>query len=64
MWSLTVSQKTKARYLREISVKAETDEKDCLISGIAVLSGDRMVVTDYNNNAVKLVDMKKNKVTF
>ncbi|XP_053386202.1 uncharacterized protein LOC123538828 [Mercenaria mercenaria] len=40
----------------DINVKTETDSQPCVISGCALLSSDKLVLTDYNNKKLKVVN--------
>ncbi|XP_069142113.1 uncharacterized protein [Argopecten irradians] len=39
---------------RKINIKVPSDEKDCAVYGVVLLSGGRIVVGDYENHNVKL----------
>ncbi|XP_045179869.2 uncharacterized protein LOC123539370 [Mercenaria mercenaria] len=45
-------------HLRDINIKADTDEKDCYITGMTLLSDTELVLCDVNNNSLKLVDVE------
>ncbi|XP_052780805.1 uncharacterized protein LOC128217597 [Mya arenaria] len=45
-----------------IPVKTAADTSNCFLTGVAFLSGDRLLLADFNNNSVKLVDTTTNKM--
>ncbi|XP_060573533.1 uncharacterized protein LOC132731376 [Ruditapes philippinarum] len=47
----------------EIRVKTSQDELRCCITGMTLLTPDLLIITDYNNNAVKMVDISSQYVS-
>lgn len=43
-------------------LNARFEEKGCYIAGLAVVSRDLLVLSDRENNAVKLIDVNENKL--
>jgi hypothetical protein len=42
---------------RNINVKSSLDEKDCCIYGIAVSHQNQLFAADFNNDAIKMIDI-------
>ena len=40
-----------------IRVRTHQDEKECIITDMCLVSNDRIVVVDYNNMSVKLLEV-------
>ncbi|XP_052778831.1 uncharacterized protein LOC128216305 [Mya arenaria] len=53
---------SQAKFSRQpdISVKTASDNKTCHLTGVARLPGDRLLLTDFNNLSVKLVNTETN----
>jgi hypothetical protein len=58
----TITQKSLKQ--EEICVKTSKDKKPCWISGMTLLNPDILIIADHKNNAVKMVDMKKQIVSY
>ncbi|XP_060588120.1 uncharacterized protein LOC132743608 [Ruditapes philippinarum] len=50
------------KFQTEINVKTLKDEQRCSISGMIDFTPDLLIITDYNNKAVKLVDIRGHSV--
>lgn len=50
-----------AELMTKLHVKTE-DEKDCWITGLAMLSPDEILIVDYNNSCVKMLSLKEKKI--
>ncbi|XP_060559946.1 uncharacterized protein LOC132719987 [Ruditapes philippinarum] len=50
-------------YEGEICVKTSKDNLTCWITGITLLTPDLLIITDINNNAVKMVDISSQSVS-
>lgn len=46
----------------KINAKLLSDKEDCDISGIDILSDNEIVLADYNNRSVKVIDLCENKI--
>ncbi|XP_052806697.1 uncharacterized protein LOC128235949 isoform X1 [Mya arenaria] len=63
----TVTQTTDKPVLRltpamDIPMKSPTDKMECSLSGMLQLAGSRLLMTDFYNNKVKVVDMQTNSL--
>jgi hypothetical protein len=47
----------------EICVKTPKDKEKCYITGMTLLTPDLLIITDYNNKAVKMVDTSSQSVS-
>ena len=47
----------------KLTVKLLSDKQDCDISGIDMISEKELVLADYNNRSIKVLDMAENKIT-
>jgi DNA-binding beta-propeller fold protein YncE len=47
----------------KLNVKLFSDKEDCDISGIDMISDNELVLADYNNRSIKVLDMIKNEIT-
>ncbi|XP_052794716.1 E3 ubiquitin-protein ligase TRIM71-like isoform X2 [Mya arenaria] len=45
-----------------IPMKSQTDNKDCYLSSMLKLTGSRLLIADFCNNKVKVVDMQTNSL--
>ncbi|XP_052783490.1 uncharacterized protein LOC128219637 isoform X2 [Mya arenaria] len=48
----------------DIPIKSPTDNRDCYLSSMLHLAGSRLLLTDWHNCTVKLVDMQTNSLVF
>ncbi|XP_045161892.2 uncharacterized protein LOC123526709 [Mercenaria mercenaria] len=57
-----VDQKSKEEYnyIRDVDIKADVDKKDCYITDMTFVSDNNLVLCDYNNKSLKLVDTENN----
>jgi hypothetical protein len=46
----------------KIGIKTSKDTLDCNISGMTLLTPDLLIITDYNNKAIKIVDISSKSV--
>jgi hypothetical protein len=46
----------------KIGIKTSKDTLDCNISGMTLLTPDLLIITDYNNMAIKIVDISRKSV--
>jgi hypothetical protein len=46
----------------DVNVKTSSDEKDCDITGCAVLNTNKLVLADRNNKKIKLISIEKKVV--
>ncbi|XP_052778901.1 uncharacterized protein LOC128216381 [Mya arenaria] len=55
---------SKAKFSRQpdISLKMSGDRRDCCLSSVTLLTGDRLILIDNANYSLKLVDTKNNKL--
>ncbi|XP_052807344.1 E3 ubiquitin-protein ligase TRIM71-like [Mya arenaria] len=65
----TVSQATDLTVLRftpamDISMKSPTDNTDCHVSSMLQLAGSRLLLADFNNNKIKVVNLQTNSLVF
>jgi hypothetical protein len=47
-------------FIQDINVKSDTDGKDCYITDMTLVSDNELVLGDYDNQGLKLVDINKN----
>ncbi|XP_060600119.1 uncharacterized protein LOC132753644 [Ruditapes philippinarum] len=47
---------------RNINVKTSSDKDDCWITGITVSPQNQLFVADYNNNSIKMIDIKSGAI--
>ncbi|XP_052781796.1 uncharacterized protein LOC128218228 [Mya arenaria] len=48
--------------LPDVPVKASSDTHDCFLTSVSLLPGDRLLLSDYDNRSLKLVDTMNNKL--
>ncbi|XP_052780506.1 protein wech-like isoform X2 [Mya arenaria] len=48
--------------LPDVPLKASNGTRDCYLFSVALLPGDRLLLSDYYNRSLKLVDTKNNKL--
>ncbi|XP_052778977.1 uncharacterized protein LOC128216447 [Mya arenaria] len=60
--SRTDLSQSQFRKLPDIPVKALTDTNDCCLSSVVLLPGDRLILADWYNCSIKLVDTLTNRV--
>ena len=53
---------TDVKHLRDVSCKTGGDTSDCRLIGSVLLPDDKLVLTDYKNHKVKLLDTRQSKV--
>ncbi|XP_060577449.1 uncharacterized protein LOC132734678 [Ruditapes philippinarum] len=46
----------------KIGIKTSQDRLDCWITGMTLLTPDLLIITDYNNKAIKIVDISRKSV--
>ena len=58
------SEKSIDKHLKRVSLKCQgdTNQYGCWIWGLVVISDNKLIVTDYNNMAVKMVDIQNDQV--
>ena len=54
--------KAKVSQGMDIVVRTDQDKEKCIISDICLVSDDRIVVVDYNNESVKLLEVTTGRV--
>ncbi|XP_060582286.1 uncharacterized protein LOC132738712 [Ruditapes philippinarum] len=50
--------------LKSLNVRSVKDPKQCFISGMALISFDELLLVDFHNHCLKLLNVDKNKITF
>ncbi|XP_060558617.1 E3 ubiquitin-protein ligase TRIM33-like [Ruditapes philippinarum] len=54
-----VNKNEEFTFIQDINVKSDTDGKDCYITGMTLVSDNGLVLCDYYNQCLKLVDINK-----
>lgn len=57
-----MSDRATATSAGEINVQTANDRYTCMVMGMVTIGDDKLAVTDYNNNSVKIVKIKQQKV--
>lgn len=56
------TNKTMHNFIKDINVKVNEDEMECFIMKMTMLTTDTLVVADFNNKSLKIVDLTANVV--
>jgi hypothetical protein len=50
------------QYSHTVNVKSASDKKECNITGMVMIAPKKLIVADYNNNSIKLIDVENGSI--
>lgn len=59
-----VENTEKFSFVRDVNMKATSDDRDCYIAEMTLISSNELLVTDYNNKSLKLFDITDDKMKY